>query len=719
MQTEFLLDSREIVLGRDVLCDIVLPGVGVSGRHARIILDPQRPAIYDCESTFGTFINGNPVARYNLMSGDILTVGIYDFTITIEKGRLCLRRGGTNITFAPVPEKSTNNDTAITLGRDTSNTIHLSHPLISRHHCTFRRDAADTYSVKDHGSTNGTYINGKRVDHSVLGEGDIIQVGPYRFVLESGQFIFAEDSSRIRLAASSISVFRGSIQTVKNISLMIPPGEFVAILGPSGAGKTTLALALAGQIPVSGGDVYYNGLPLRKFLGAFATSIGYVSQQNLLRPELTVWETMTEQSMVRLPRDSLMAERRERIREVLEMLDITSLKNRRIAELSGGEAKRVHVGVELLSSPTVIFLDEPLAGLDPGLVHRFMELFRQLADKGHTLLLTTHTLEQLDLCDRMLFVNQGRLFFDGPPRDAIIRFGVPSLAALYEKIRVNPAAINPATSVKPAVEGDMADQKALPPVNNSYRKKPIHPVRQLALLISRYAKIVWRDTKNLMLIVVQAPMIALLLGLVFDRTTTFVPLSFYFCLTIASVWMGGVNTVREFAREWPHFNREYRIGLSVIAYVGAKIILFSTVGFLQTILFGFTLHAAFPPFVLSFNALIVLCAASFSGVILGLCISAFSAKTSQAVSWLPIVFIPQIFFSGILMPFDQMAQVGQWLSYATVSRAIFSIFKKAFILAQPLQSLKDWYWLILINVVLIILMFCIVKRHGATARPDA
>jgi ABC-type multidrug transport system ATPase subunit len=716
----FALDEREIRLGRDPDCDIVLKGVGISAYHARILLRRAGPVLIDAGSTYGTQVNSRPVLRRELHNGDLLTIGVFDLQAAVDDHFLHLTHAKRSDSPLPHLSELTIDPASMSLGRDSSNTIPLPHPLISRRHCTVVRMPDGGYALKDHGSTNGTYVNGRRVIQSALADGDIVQVGPYRYILDKGKFVQAEDYNRITLVASAISVMRGTARTINRISLSISAGEFVAILGPSGAGKTTLALALTGQIPVTDGEVFYNGLPLKKFVGAYASSIGYVSQYTLLRPELTVGETLTEQSILRLPADSQPVERMERVREVMEMLDISRLSNRRIAKLSGGEAKRVHIGVELLSSPTVIFLDEPLAGLDPGLVHRFMELFKDLARRGHTLLLTTHTLEQLDLCNRVVFVNCGHLVFNGAPGSITTHFKVSTLAEAYDTMRKDPQFSRSAT------DNSVESREVLPRGNESLipasiggRGQTVKPLFQFVMLLARYTKILIRDHRNLALIIVQAPLIAVILGIVFPRDATFLPLSFYFCLTISAIWIGGVNTVREFAREWPHFTREYRIGMSIPAYLIAKVVLFSILGCVQAALFGLIVAWFFPPCGQKLGqALILMAAASISGGILGLCISAFSRNTNQAVSWLPIIFIPQIFFSGILIPFDEMPLIGNIVSYCTVSRPIFALFKKVFLLEESLWSPDEWQGLLLLNSFLIILMLVTVTRRGVVSHPE-
>ncbi|MBD3393711.1 MAG: ATP-binding cassette domain-containing protein [Chitinivibrionales bacterium] len=717
MQT-FPLDSREITIGRDASNDIVLGGVGVSRVHARVICAPPAPSIADCGSTFGIRVDQRPVARADLVNGSRVTIGVTDFRVRLAGGNLHFERMGDRPAESGAG-RSAVGGRSMRIGRDDGNDIALSHPLVSRFHCTVNGTQSGSCAIVDHGSTNGTFINGRAVHRAALADGDIVQVGPYRFIFDAGELVQADDYSRVRLEAFNVSVRRGRERVLDNVSLSIPPGEFVAILGPSGAGKTTLAEALTGRIRADEGEVYYNGFPLQRFLAAFSASIGYVSQHNLLRPELTVWETFWEQTVLRLPRDSLDAERIGRIDTVLALLEIGHLRHRRISRLSGGEAKRVHVGIELLSSPTVLFLDEPLAGLDPGLVQKFMELFRGLCDRGHTLLLTTHTLEQIELCGRLFLVSRGRVVFAGTPDQARETLGVGSLGEMYEKVRTEstgaPRQEGSAENDEPhhtRAAGMLAERAP------AYRPRSARALRQLVMLARRYARVLLRDYRNMILILSQAPLIALLLGLVFKAGSGFLPISFYFCITISAIWMGGVNSIRELAREWHLFEREYRVGLSAGAYVCAKIAVLVVLSLIQAGLFALFLRGVFDAFSLNADMLFLIAMGCVSGSLLGLLVSALSGNVNRAISWLPIVFIPQIFLSGILIPFDRMPAAGKLLSHLTLSRPVFSMFKKVFLLEQDLWGLGEWRALLLLCTGLIILTYTRVRWHYLFSRGE-
>jgi ABC transport system ATP-binding/permease protein len=704
----FPLDGTTVTIGRDPSCDVALSGMGISRRHASVTLDPSACVIVDLESTFGLRANGVPVQRHTIADGDVITLGVRLFRAALA---------GSSLTLTPFSEQSTMHEpesgsdtgaagggSVVTIGRDPDAAFPLPHPLVSRRHATFSRGLDGQYTITDHHSANGTFVNGRPVSQGAVGEGDIIQIGPYRLFIEQGRLIRADDSNRIRLEAINVTVrSRRRRPLLDRVTITVGAGEFAVVLGPSGAGKSTLVRALCGRQKIDSGAIYVNRLPLKQFLAAFNANIGYVAQENLLQPELTVAETLREQSLIRLPADSTSPEREVRISEVISLLGLESVLHQRVSRCSGGEAKRVHLGVELLASPSLIVLDEPLAGLDPGLVRRFMQLFRRIGDRGHTLLLTTHTLEQIEFCDRLIFMHRGQVMFSGQPSELEPFFGTRTLADVYE--RVEQGNLPPLPS--PGNEADLAPA----PLPACRRRKPrtISFVKQFAMLVARYSAILRRDRRNAALLLLQAPVIALFLGFVFSRDAQYLPAAFFFCVTISAIWMSGVNAAQEIAREWLLLDREFRVGLSLSAYLCAKAVTATASALLQALLFWLSLDALFSGFPLTLDTLLLIAAGTVSGAVLGLGISACSGSVGRAITALPIIFIPQIFFSGILIPFDRMTAMGRALSLCTVARPVFGLFKHNRLLEQPLFECTLWADLCFLNLGLIILI-CVMVR---------
>src|SRR6059058_395077 len=226
----------------------------------------------------------------------------------------------------------------------------------------------------------------------------------------------------------------GSIKLLDDIGLTIQPNEFVGLLGPSGAGKSTLMDALNGMRPASSGFVLINNLDLYRHLDSLKQSIGYVPQDDIIHRELTVYRTLYYVARLRLSRD---VSGREIDQIVNEVMDVTGLSERRdvpVAQLSGGQRKRVSIAVELITKPSVIFLDEPTSGLDPATEEKIMRLFRQIAESGRTVILTTHAMENVRLFDKIIVLMRGRLVFFGKPEDALAHLGAANFKELFDKL---------------------------------------------------------------------------------------------------------------------------------------------------------------------------------------------------------------------------------------------------------------------------------------------
>lgn len=713
----FPLDGENRIVGRDHVCDLRLSGVGVSRRHALLRCDRKHPFIVDSDSTFGIRLNGVPLNKGELENGSLLTIGIRQFRVDLDNDSIRLKaveNPECDLTVSEIREE-------IRIGRAPENDICLNHPMVSRFHAVVRK-TPEGLMIADQGSSNSTFVNGKTIGAAVLSDGDVVHVGPYRLYVAGGALERSDDPNRIRIEALNLGVrIKGKV-LLDDVSMTVEPGAFLAVLGVSGAGKSTLSRVLSGQLNPTSGKLYLNGFPMERFRGALLKGIGYVSQMVLLRPELTVWETLVEQALIRLPHDSTEEERLVRADEILELVELRDVKTTNVGTLSGGEARRLHIGVELLASPAFVILDEPLAGLDPGLVKRFMDLFRRICDRGHTLVLTTHTLERIDLCDRVVFINSGKLLYTGAPEGLCEHFGAENLAQVYEKASV----IKSSSSQSEWVVSDQKTAVSVsPPVAHqkneviqllSLKSQAGSVFRQLKMLLSRYVKIHVRDRRNMVLLLSQAPLIALLLGLVYRVEMTFLPVSFYFCLVIAGIWIGGLDTVREVAREWMLLFRESKCGMHLFSYISARIGVAAFLSAVQAFLFAASLAVVFRHLSFRTEIVVLLFCAVFSGNLLGLAISSWSGTVGRAISALPLVLIPQIFFSGVLVPFDHMSGWGRFLSHLTVSRSVFGMMKKVFVLRMPLSEPGEWTELLFLCTGLIIIFaVALIRRFRRAA----
>ena len=252
--------------------------------------------------------------------------------------------------------------------------------------------------------------------------------------------IVQKPRTAIRVDAQGLSKGVNGTKILADISLSVHPGEFVGLLGPSGAGKSTLLNALNGFRPADEGRVLLNGTNLYKNFDRFRSLIGYVPQDDIVHTSLSVYQALYYSALLRLPDfpDSKRSERKPRIKdrvmEIIRTLGLEAQVKTKIRRLSGGQRKRVSLGIELLTSPPLLFLDEPTSGLDPGLEERMMLLFHKLSREGRTVITTTHIMESLELLDLIAMLVKGYLVFYGPPKLAQKVFRVTEFSDIYKRL---------------------------------------------------------------------------------------------------------------------------------------------------------------------------------------------------------------------------------------------------------------------------------------------
>ena len=413
----------------------------------------------------------------------------------------------------------------ITIGRLPNNTVVLDHPQVSGYHARLERVRGDGHRIADLGSTNHVYVNAQPVRVRALNPGDVIRIGPFRLTYTGNQLVPQDESYSIHVDAIHLKS-TGSKHTLllNDISIDIPARAFVAIAGSSGVGKSSLLNALSGVRPAQKGTVLYNGHDYYENLDAFSTQLGFVPQDDTIHQDLTVRQALYYTARVRLPKDFTKAQIKHRIDEVLDEVEIQHRRNFMVRRLSGGERKRVCIALELLANPSIFFLDEPTAGLDPGLERKMMQLLRKLADKGHTIVLVTHATNNIYYCDSVCFLAQGsRLAFYGTPAEALAYFGTKDFAEIYNALE--PTAENKKQVqqnfesspyfqryIREPIDRELAGHDpALEKTMPVKRHRRVHSWKQFSLLTRRYLHLLLHDVGNLLVLLLQAPIIGLIL----------------------------------------------------------------------------------------------------------------------------------------------------------------------------------------------------------------
>lgn len=201
-----------------------------------------------------------------------------------------------------------------------------------------------------------------------------------------------------------LGVVRGSVEAVRDITVDIPVGSITGLLGPSGSGKTTLMRAIVGTQRITSGTIEVLGE--RAGAASLRRRIGYMAQVPALYADLSVRENLAYFAAV-------LGESGPRVEEVIGDVDLLHRAHALVRELSGGEVNRTSLAVALLARPALLVLDEPTVGLDPLLRESLWRQFRQLADAGTTLLVSSHVMDEARRCDSLLLLREGSLLFQG------------------------------------------------------------------------------------------------------------------------------------------------------------------------------------------------------------------------------------------------------------------------------------------------------------------
>ena len=222
----------------------------------------------------------------------------------------------------------------------------------------------------------------------------------------SGSGSSAGNDSSAAIELGNLTVTRGHNEVLHDITLQVPRGAITGLLGPSGCGKSTLMRAIVGVQNGVTGTISVLGQPA----GArdLRRRIGYATQAPSVYGDLTVRENLAFWA-------KLVGARAGRIDEVLTIVDMTPLAERIVGTLSGGERSRASIAVALLPDPELLVLDEPTVGLDPILRRDLWNTFRELADGGATLLVSSHVMEEAGRCDHLLLLREGRMLAQTTP----------------------------------------------------------------------------------------------------------------------------------------------------------------------------------------------------------------------------------------------------------------------------------------------------------------
>ena len=553
----------------------------------------------------------------------------------------------------------------ISIGSSGSCDIVLTPSGIAKHHATIHHSQNKT-SISDEGSLNGIYVNGQNITQSrtvPLNNLDIIFIGNTKLILSGNTLFYQIFEKGIQLDAidivKKVKIKFKTREISSHVNMSIKPSEFVAFVGGSGAGKSTFMKCISGVDRPTSGTVLINGEDLYENYENLKYNIGYVPQDDIVFSNLTLHDTLQYAAKLRMPDNTSIKERNERITEVLDIVSLTDFENSYIRQLSGGQRKRASIAVELLADPNLFFLDEPTSGLDPGTERSIMKTLRKMSQMGKTIILVTHNTLNLHLCDKVAFFgDRGHLCFYGSPQEALDFFEVNDFVDIYTLINEN---LDYWYHKFEDLREEIVPKTIPSGKSNNIENKKKSFIKQLIILIKRYIKLISNDFQQLLILFAQAPIVAILLVMVttdnlyksYDDTKAIL-----FSLGCASIWLGLLNSVQEICKEKVILQKEHMADLKLSAYLLSKFIVQGLLAFIQSLLLVSIFQkiagsSEYSILINSFWDIQIICFLSIlSSATMGLFISSFVKNANIAMTIIPLVLVPHLLFSGMLFKLE-------------------------------------------------------------------
>jgi ABC-type multidrug transport system ATPase subunit len=590
---------------------------------------------------------------------------------------------------------------AIKIGRATDNDIVVPDVLASRHHATLIPTPRGT-EIRDNRSINGTFVNGARVDSAMLSDGDTVTIGNIDLVFTGGTLARRTETAAATqtggLEVHSITwTIEGNKTLLDNISIAARPGTLTAVIGPSGAGKSTFAKLVAGYTHPTTGTVTFEGHNIHAEYASLRSRIGMVPQDDVVHGQLTVRQALMFAAELRLPPDTTKADRERVVMQVLEELEMTKHLETRVDKLSGGQRKRASVALELLTGPSLLILDEPTSGLDPALDRQVMTMLRQLADAGRVVVVVTHSLTYLDVCDQVLLLAPGgKTAFCGPPDQIGASMGTTNWADIFSSVAGDP------DGAKARFLAQHGPPPPPPPIETpSDLGEPTKTSlpKQFSTIARRQMRLIISD-RGYFIFLAFLPFIMGALSLSVPGDVGFgipvpaikggeapnEPGQILVLLNVGAIFMGTALTIRALIGERAIFLREQAVGLSTTAYMLAKVFVFSLFALMQSgIVVAINIWGkGWGPGAVESGAVIPnrslelyvdVAACCVGAAMVGLALSSIAKSNEQIMPLLVIAIMSQLVFQGGMIPvtgrivLDQMSWItpARWGFASTAS----------------------------------------------------
>jgi ABC transport system ATP-binding/permease protein len=675
--------GKPFVIGRDKSADIQVLGSKVSRSHLRLEFNGEHWRAIDLDSSNGTFYDGKPFSELEIFDQISIFLGgdagqeirVHPLQLGKKKTKEAPRRsqaprGDQTLVASSLEgfiEKHDDQTSRVRLqqririGRDEANDWHIDDLTVSRFHAEIVQNDNGGFDLVDLRSANGSYINGVSVKRREIEIGDLISIGGVTRRFTSDGLESPIGVEGIDIVAKELHFSVGDKELLRDINFHLGPRSLTAIVGPSGAGKSTLLNAITGRTTPTQGQILIGGRDLHKEYGDLSQRIGLVPQADILHTRLTVRQALNYGAALRFPSETSRAEREARVEEVMEKLELTPRADLRIDKLSGGQRKRASIGLELLTKPSILVLDEPTSGLDPGLDAHVMETLRKLADDGQTVVLVTHSVDNLNFCDNVvLMASGGRIAYAGPSSTVFTALGKNNWAEVFRMLS-SPEALLLSNKKR---SGVISSTTELP--QEKIKKQSWG--RQLLTLSSRYLRVIASDRYYLGLLAAIPVLIGLICyatagelglgpGLPNKKGDLFNPIarSNLMILILGTVFIGLSTSIQEIIKEAPIRLREKSVGIRSGTYLMSKVLVLGVATAVQTFIFvsivlfnrpvpaeGLFIGSAYT------EILLLTVLLGFASMCLGLLVSSILSSSEQAMPILVGLTMAQVVLSGAL-----------------------------------------------------------------------
>ena len=541
--------------------------------------------------------------------------------------------------------------------------------------------------------------NGEDVDENArIRIDDIIQIGDTKFVFEGSGLVYGYPTEQsglsINIDERSAHHALKKVTLLKDINLQIEPGNMVLILGGSGAGKSTFVNAVTGYEKARA-TIKEGELDFYKDYGQVKHRIGFVPQENLMREEDTVGDTVSNAAEMRLPKNMPMEEKAKRVAAVLETFGLSGREKTLVSKLSGGQKKRLSICMEFVASPSLFILDEPDSGLDGIMATELMENLRLIACQGRIVMVITHAPDRVaHLFDKVIVLAKGtetkigQLAFYGGIQEARDFFGVPTMEDVVRQINARNeggagrsdefiskykeySAKREEEKARRGVFHDMDAVTNAAPRDSvasagtergagqmGYKSRleqiPVYLGKQFRLFFTE------KNWKVLPLAAIIAYLVVYVLGSKMFRNMEYTKYG-SLALICVCIWNGMFNSIQSVCKERNIIKREHRAGLHISSYLASHMIYQAIICLAQVVitLVIFKVFGMYFPDTglitgsFSLDVAISMFLATYAADMLALMVSCIVRTTTTAMTVMPFLLIVQLVFAGSIFPLGQ------------------------------------------------------------------